>query len=483
MFRKFLDFFRDQVSALKGEKGLISASPDRAVGRFTILDPKRVKEQFNITELATENGKDEIPDSSANPPDPIEEQISAHFKALEIEEGTIMSSRIEAYQRSMKSLSADLDMHALEMERSNILGEAEESVSKSGEYLYSLAKNFKAADSQLKVFIKKNNLEKTSPQNQGNSIFKLGILSVLFLFEAILNATFFTASQGRFSAFGYAATLSIINLLLPFLIAWKVVCFKNSIHSIERLKAWFGFVLMAAILITVNLMGGHLRDALQDPLLMVTKAYDASALEHFKNAPYIFKGGIQTYLFLILGFIFSSIAFYDGYTFDDPYPNFGKLWRNAEKITRRMQDHYADAVDDIGNLFNDFSDEFQTKLKSIDLRKQKFAEYSQGMRQLKIQFDAFQSQIGSAYASVISEYRAINKQHRETKAPNYFRNSVKYDLAFHLDNLPSKSFYDDIDFILKAAHRELPIMIEKMAKEHKSLLARIPKLNKIKEMN
>ena len=79
MFRKFLDYFRD----LKGEKGLISASPDRSVGRFTMLDPKRVKEQFNIIELATENGKDEIPDSSATPPDPIEEQISAHFKALE----------------------------------------------------------------------------------------------------------------------------------------------------------------------------------------------------------------------------------------------------------------------------------------------------------------------------------------------------------------------------------------------------------------
>ena len=147
-----------------------------------------------------------------------------------------------------------------------------------------------------------------------------------------------------------------------------------------------------------------------------------------------------------------------------------------------MHDHYADAVDDIGNLFSDFNDKFQAKLKSIDMRKQKFAEYSQGMRQLKTQFEAFQSQISSAYVSVVSEYRSINKQHRKTKAPNYFRSSPKYDLAFHLDNLPSKSFYDDIDFILKESHRELPKMIEKMAKEHKSLLAKIPKLNKIKEM-
>lgn len=482
MFRKFLDFFRDQVSNLKSEKGLIGASLDRSVGRFTMLDPKRVKEQFNITELATENGKDEIPDSAATPPDPLEEQISAHFKALEIEEGTIMSSRIEAYQRSMKSLSADLDMHALEMERSNILLEARESVNKSEVDLYSLEKNFKAADSQLKVFIKENNLHKTAPQNQGNRILKVGILSVLFLVESILNATFFASTQSYFGAYGYAVTLSIINLLLPFLMAWKVVCFKNSINEFDRYKGWIGFFAMVIILITVNLLGGHIREAMLDPTLIAAKAFDHSALEHFKNSPFIFNN-IFTYYFALLGLIFASIAFYDGYTFDDPYPNFGSLWRNAEKITRKMQDHYANAVDDIGNLFNDFNNEFQAKLKSIDMRKQKFAEYSQGMRQLKAQFEAFQSQISSAYVSVVSEYRSINRQHRKTKAPNYFRSSPKYDFAFHLDNLPSKSFYDDIDFILKESHRELPKMIEKMAKEHKSLLAKIPKLNKIKEMN
>ena len=184
----------------------------------------------------------------------------------------------------------------------------------------------------------------------------------------------------------------------------------------------------------------------------------------------------------MLGLIFAAFAFFDGYKFDDPYPNFGMFWRSAEKITSKMQRHYARTVSDINFLFNEFNNELQKKLQSIDGRKVSYRSNASNINGLKTKFESFQVQLTRVYKTVISEYRILNIKNRKTPPPSYFKQPVNYQTTYHLDNLPGSDFYENIEFILKEAHRELPKMISKMEIEHQKLIKKIPKLASLTEI-
>ena len=466
---------------LNNKRGIAGQHIAGASYDFVLLDPKHVSNQFNIKELAIQNGQNELPKSGNSSRDPIEDEISSHFNALEIDQGNNMSSRIDSYQRSLKSLSADLDLVSLEAERVMILNEAKAAVETSSNDLYGLDRNFKAADSELKDFVKNNKLERKAPQNQSNSVLKVGILFVMFLIESIINTTFFAGASdsGILGGFSYAVLISSLNLVLPFFVAWRVIPYKNSIHLNEKYIGWFGVFSLVAILIIINLAGGHIREVMQNP--SISGNFEVIALQNFKDNPFLF-GSIFTYYFSVLGLIFAAFAFFDGYKFDDPYPNFGMFWRAADKITARMQRHYARSVSDTNYLFNEFNNELQKKLKSIDSRKQLFSSNQNNITSLKTKFDSFQKQLTSVYKAVISEYRMLNIKNRKTLPPAYFKQPVKYQITYYLENMPDTKFYNEIDSILKEAHRDIPKMISKMEAEHQKLIKKIPKLVDLAEI-
>lgn len=473
--------FETLKNFLKKRRGVVGQHITGASYDFVLLDPKHVSNQFNIKELAVQNGQNELPKSGNSSRDPIEDEISSHFNALEIDQGNIMSSRIDSYQRTLQALSADLDLVSLEAERVMILNEAKTAVETSSNDLYALDRNFKAADSELKEFIKNNKLERKAPQNQSNSVLKVGILCVMFLIESIINTTFFAGASdsGILGGFSYAVLISSLNLVLPFFIAWRVIPYKNSIHQNEKYIGWFGVFSLIAILIVINLAGGHIREVMQNS--NIPGDFERIALNNFTDHPFSFDS-IFTYYFSVLGLIFAAFAFFDGYKFDDPYPNFGMFWRAADKITAKMQRHYSRSVSDTNYLFNEFNNELQKKLKSIDNRKSAFNSNQNNISGLKNKFDAFQKQLASVYKTVISEYRMLNIKNRKTSPPAYFKQPVKYEITYHLENMPDSKFYNEIDSILKEAHREIPKMISKMEIEHQKLIKKIPKLIHLSEI-
>ena len=296
--------FKNWLNKSRGVKGqhMTGASYD-----FVLLDPKHVSNQFNIKELAVQNGQNELPKSGNSSRDPIEDEIASHFNALEIDQGNTMSSRIESYQRSLQLLSADLDLVSLEAERVSILNEAKTAVETSSNDLYNLDRNFKAADSELKEFIKNNKLERKAPQNQSNGVLKVGILCLMFLIESVINTSFFgpASDSGILGGFSYAVLISSLNLVLPFFIAWRVVPYKNSIHINERYIGWIGLISLVAILITINLAGGHIREAMQNQEI---QDFEGAALQSFLDYPF------KMHLFFILlfnaGFNIRSLCFF-----------------------------------------------------------------------------------------------------------------------------------------------------------------------------
>jgi hypothetical protein len=76
----------------------------------------------------------------------------------------------------------------------------------------------------------------------------------------------------------------------------------------------------------------------------------------------------------------------------------------------------------------------------------------------------------------------LNIKNRKTSPPAYFKQPVKYQITYHLENMPDTRFYNEIDSILKEAHREIPKMISKMETEHQRLIKKIPKLIDLSEI-
>jgi len=472
--------FQKVKNFLFGLKGTRDHTDDSVMTQFDLIDSKKIKNLHNIDQVAKENGKSEIPNSKANPPDSVEDKVLTTIKTIEADEGNKFTSRNEAYRRSMTALASDLDMEKLEQHRISKTANAENIAAIGINDLYTLKNKFMAADNNLKIFKKENNLENRAVSNEQNRILTFGILAVVFLGETAVNASFFSIAGGEawLNSGMIALVLSGLNIALPFFYGYKILPFINSVNTNQHRLGFFSIFIAFAVIISINYLAANLREVLDDPTILSLTSAATQAMTQFTFS----FSSVFSWFFMVFGLSLACFAMNKGYNFDDPYPGYGKLSRATEKLQESIQDVYADLVEELSEAIEEFDVYFHAVLDSIATRREKFTNINNSLVNLHQKFTASQSQYSTVYSSVISDYRKINSANRKTPPPKFFNQPVKYDHSFKIIKQVDLKFVKTVENTLKEAKITLPILIKQVKKDRDRLRNSIPSLAKLTKL-
>ena len=179
------------------------------------------------------------------------------------------------------------------------------------------------------------------------------MVAILFLVESIANSVFLAEGNelGVVGAYSVAFGISLANMLPPFFAFGPLS--RNFVHTNfpRRLLAWISTSAYAAIAFTLNLGVAHYREVsgrlMGDAGVEVVRRMTQNPLG-LKDA--------ESWLLLVLGLIFSLIAFFDGYKLDDAYPGYGKLDRLRAKARDAHRDE-RDELDEVSGALEAIRDE------------------------------------------------------------------------------------------------------------------------------
>ena len=171
-----------------------------------------------------------------------------------------------------------------------------------------------------------------------------GILSLLFIIEASMNAFFFKEIGGLLLAYTLSISQAFINVVSCFFFGCKIWT-KMLYSSTTNKKIFFGFLvaLHAFTIIWLNLAMG---------LYRALDSGDMFAADHTEKLRWALTPFSHLELFNMdsalvsgVGLILAFLAYLDGYFSDDPYPGYGKSYRQVLD-TRKKLTEYISKIDD-----------------------------------------------------------------------------------------------------------------------------------------
>lgn len=262
----------------------------------------------------------------------------------------------------------------------------------------------------LRKFRQDNRLHREPNYPDANwRIFSWGVVAILFLVESIANSVFLAKGNelGLVGAYGVAFGISLTNLLPPFFAFGPLS--RNFVHTNfqRRLLAWISTSAYAAIAFTLNLGVAHYREVsgrlMGDAGVEVVRRMTQNPL------------GLQdaeSWLLLVLGLIFSLIAFFDGYKLDDAYPGYGKL----DRLRAKARDAHRDELDEVSGALEEIRDEALEAVKrTADKAREQPRERQRiaaNQRRLIEEFRRYVDDLERAGAELIAEYREANRSAR-----------------------------------------------------------------------
>ena len=197
----------------------------------------------------------------------------------------------------------------------------------------------------MNLFKRENNLLRDARYPE-SKVLHFAVLFVILAAEGLLNAIFFSDNPyGWLGGLIPASTIAAVNVGVCF-IAGRLLLPQLNLNSWGILKGG-GLILLlvcVAFVIALHLAAAHLREAMQqnDGVdYLRSLAFDPRTLQDTLSLALIG-----------LGLVASVIAAIDGYTYDDPYPGYGKVYREwkilNDKVFKQLM-NYKLAVNDAYN--------------------------------------------------------------------------------------------------------------------------------------
>lgn len=386
-----------------------------------MISEDRLARQTNVARRGRDDGKEEEP-----PPDATK-LSRAENEVIGIVQREI-DKQIKSFRQKLEA-SGQIDIPSANVAKQAFLGRAADAengistqVASSKDGLVHTRLDELRALRQLIAFKRDNELNREA-RYSGSFWLTLGILLVCVGVETLLNAWFFGEASDRGLAGGAvtAALISGANVALSFVTAWIPLRYTH--HRRHWHKLWaLPLLLTAFMFITLfNLAVGHYRELLitnpDAQLFRVTEKLLTNPLDIQQ---------IESLVLVIFGFVFSAIALYKGFTWNDPYPGFA----SADKDYRVARYNFRYAKEAFRDDLKDIADEHSGAIdKQVDAFRKAVTDATAKTRRLTQEEAGLQAALTGLEETcnrVLSIYRAENVAVRgPTPPPAYFSEPYK----------------------------------------------------------
>lgn len=276
-----------------------------------------------------------------------------------------------------------------------------------------------------------------------SNVWHLAILFFSMLVEGVANMSFFPQDLGLIGGFTTAFLVSLANVAVCFVVGWIFLRQVNHVKLYRKLLGGGVFVLTLVLIFGLHSSVAQFRE-------LAVRTPDAT----FFNALTFDPRGlsdVESLLLLAIGWVISVVAFWKGYTFDDPYPGFGEIYREWKAI----DDALLDAEKDYRKLVIDIYSNAVSKVRAIpgvlDLKEKAIRKMSGEVGTYLQCVHSYYTQAHNAGKGLITEFRTTVQRVRDDSSmpfsesllegslnhidPNAIEGSIRETLALKLEEI------------------------------------------------
>ena len=410
------------LKSLTAVLNLAPSNIDATTTVFPSISSESIARRLDLEREAERRGKENLPQTEAIDLDVVESRIVDEVSEVRRVGLTAYESEMRVYADRMNGLDVEGKVSEIDVSISNGISALRERVHIGTDHLYLQGERLKLLREELERFRQRHRLDRTAHlRSSATHHVMRAIIFLMLAAESIVNGSFFMESNelGLIGGVFTACTISAVNIFFSFLFGRMTVQVnhRNWIRKLVGAVLFLAFLVFAA---GFNLFVAHFREVAG---LVNWEAATRQAAGQFWADP-LGLTIFNSWILVFVGFAFATVAWIEGYGWDDPYPGFGDVWRRWE---RSIAD-YAHEKESLQEELRDTKDEVLEIIKGaradIASRIRNYMQASDYRDHLRLALPVFLEQTQQAANSLIGRYREINAQHRSTPAPAHFARPV-----------------------------------------------------------
>jgi hypothetical protein len=269
-----------------------------------------------------------------------------------------------------------------------------------------------------------NNLSHRTAHDRWPVLFSLALLALALLLEAVFNGYFF-AQRNALGFLGGALVAVIVSFVN---VSWSAVSgyLSRNLSHVAFLKKIAGllvFVGWAVFFVCFNLAVAHFRDSLEG---LAWQEATQRALTKFISSP-IGLASIESWLLVAMGVFISVLAFWKGYRLDDPYPDYGRVWRQHEEAREHYAAEFSQAQENLAVMRDEAADELEAAAHGAKASIDDAVEVLFARRGLQAHLTNFLDHCDQSTNRLLSIYRDANRLSRSDAAPKHFSKEFRFE--------------------------------------------------------
>ncbi|MGE0677197.1 hypothetical protein [Pseudolabrys sp.] len=385
---------------------------------FLEIDPETVSSDMRLAELGAERGASERPATDAHNLDDIEHRVIERIENHKQDAHHLFLDHLHTYEDRISALHFEERFAIIRQAAPEAVGDFKAEAGLGRDELYALRRRVADTERERNHFKELHKLTRTARvSTTGGTIFKVGLLAVMFVIEVVVNGGFLAKSseQGILGGAVQAVSFAALNILASFLLGLVPIRLLNRRSIFLKLLGLLGLVFYLVFAVGLNLTLAHLREI--PPTLSGDVGQEV--LQRLLHTPYMLND-VNSFVFFGIGFIFSLVAMADGVLFTDPYPGYASMEKRWLGAGQHYTDRKAELIDQLREIRDTAKEAMNGAARDLSVRRSEFDSILQARGRLASRFAEHQNHIERAGRTLLAVYREANQKARKTAAPPYF---------------------------------------------------------------
>ena len=421
---------------------------------FLDLNVDRIADDLQLAARGTERGAQNRPTSDAQTLDDVEHQIVERIEAHKQDSHTIYLDHLHTYDERVTALSFEERFATIQQAAPEAVGDFRAEATVGRDELFVLRRRLNESEIERERFRARHRIERPARlASPGKIILKIGVLTILFITEVVINGSFLAKANvgGLLGGAAQAVTFAALNILASFFWGMVLIRLINRRNFFLKLIGLLSFLAYLAFAIALNLTLSHLREI--PPAVAVSGDVGEVVLHRLLTAPYALTD-INSWVFFSIGLIFSLIAMADGLMFFDPYMGYAGLERRWVEATKQFASARSELIERLRDIREDATEVMNEAARDLSVRRSEYDSLLQGRGRLAQRFSQHQNQVEQAGRALLEIYREANRRARATPAPDYFAKAYAMDRIVYSGGDPDPSARENLRKMI-AATQEL----------------------------
>jgi len=424
--RKLLDLFNEPIHPYRP-----------ATEIFLDLNVSRVADTLKLTQRGRERGAQNRPPADAQTFDDVEHQILERIDSHKQDAHSLYLDHSHTYDQRLAALNFEQRFATIQQAAPEAVGDFRAEAALGRDELFGLRRQVWDSERERDHFRARHKIARPARlSTTGKTVFKIGVLAVMFVIEVAMNGGFLSKSNagGLLGGAIQATSFAALNIVASFLFGLVPIRLINRRQIFLKLLGFLSLLAYLAFAVALNLTLSHLRD--MPPTVSGDIGHEV--LVRLSQRPLGLED-VNSWVFFSIGFIFSLIAMADGLLFTDPYFGYAALERRCIDARDQYTDGKAALIENLREIRDTASQAMNDAAHDLSVRRGEYDAILQNRARLSQRFTEHQNQIERSARALLSIYREANQSARTQPPPKYFAQPYNLDRIIYASNEPSQA--------------------------------------------